>query len=579
MTEFSVSFGEMIDEKAFKAAKGEGPANLLFVNARIVDVFSGEVRVGELAVTNGVITGFGAREAKEVVDLDGKYLVPGLIDTHVHIESSQVSPAEFSRAVLPHGTTCVIADPHEIANVLGLEGIRYMLRATEKLPLRVFFMAPSCVPASPLENAGAILSAADIKEVLSWDRVLGLGEMMNFPGVLSRDPEVWEKLAAAEGKPIDGHAPGLSGRDLWAYVLAGPHTDHECTSLEEGREKLRAGMHILIREGTTARNLSALLPLLSAYTAPFVHLCTDDRHPETLRSEGHMDDVVRKAIAGGADPLVAIASATIHAARAFGLVDLGALAPGYRADLLVLSDLERFQVEQVYVGGRLVAEGGRCVAEIPDIGAGDVKSTVVVDVDSLSFAIPAEGKRARVIGVVPGQVVTEGLFLEPKVVGGEVVADSERDILKLAVVERHRGTGNVGLGLVRGFGLKRGALASTVAHDSHNIVVVGASDGDMRAAVARLAELGGGQVVVADGEVLAELPLPIAGLMSDLPLEEVVRRGRELVRAARELGCSLPDPFMALSFLALPVIPELKLTDLGLVDVEGFQVVPLFVAD
>lgn len=567
----------MIGDRLFGAAKGDEPADLLLRGARIVDVISGEIRQGDLAVAGGYIVGFGARKAEEIIDLKGKYLVPGLIDAHVHIESSQLSPAEFARAVLPHGTTCVIADPHEIANVLGLRGIRYMLRATESLPLRVFFMAPSCVPSSPLENAGAMLSAEEIKEVLSWDRVLGLGEVMNFPGVLSRDPEVWAKLEAAHGKPIDGHAPGLSGYELWAYRLAGPRTEHECTLLREAREKLRAGMHILIREGTTARNLSALIPLLSAHTAPFVHFCTDDRHPETLHTEGHMDDVLRKAIAGGTDPLVAIAAATIHAARAYGLVDLGALAPGFRADFLVVSDLEQFEVERVYVGGELVAEGGRCLAECPDIPAGDVRGTVDVDTGALSFRIPAEGKKARVIGVVPGQVVTEGLILEPKEVGGEVVADPERDILKLAVVERHRGTGNVGLGLVRGFGLKRGALGSTVAHDSHNIVVVGTNDGDMRLAVARLVELGGGQVVIADGKVLAELPLPLGGLMSDLPLEEVVRRSGGLKKASRSLGCVLPDPFMQLSFLALPVIPKLKLTDLGLVDVERFELASLFV--
>ena len=567
----------MIGDRLFGAAKGDEPADLLLRGARIVDVILGEIRQGDLAVAGGYIVGFGARRAEEIIDLEGKYLVPGLIDAHVHIESSQLSPAEFARAVLPHGTTCVIADPHEIANVLGLRGIRYMLRATESLPLRVFFMAPSCVPSSPLENAGAMLSAEEIKEVLSWDRVLGLGEVMNFPGVLSRDPEVWAKLEAAHGKPIDGHAPGLSGYELWAYRLAGPRTEHECTLLREAREKLRAGMHILIREGTTARNLSALIPLLSAHTAPFVHFCTDDRHPETLHTEGHMDDVLRKAIAGGTDPLVAIAAATIHAARAYGLVDLGALAPGFRADFLVVSDLEQFEVERVYVGGELVAEGGRCLAECPDIPAGDVRGTVDVDTGALSFRIPAEGKKARVIGVVPGQVVTEGLILEPKEVGGEVVADPERDILKLAVVERHRGTGNVGLGLVRGFGLKRGALGSTVAHDSHNIVVVGTNDGDMRLAVARLVELGGGQVVIADGKVLAELPLPLGGLMSDLPLEEVVRRSGGLKKASRSLGCVLPDPFMQLSFLALPVIPKLKLTDLGLVDVERFELTSLFV--
>lgn len=564
-------------ERAFAVAKGEEPADLLLTNARIVDVISGEIIVGDLAVAEGLITGFGAREARETLDLEGKYLVPGLIDCHVHIESSQVSPREFARAVLPHGTTCVIADPHEIANVLGIEGIRYMLRETESLPLRVFFMAPSCVPASPLETAGAVLSSDDIKEILSWDRVLGLGEMMNFPGVLSRDPEVWKKLEAARGRPIDGHAPRLSGHKLWAYRLAGPHTEHECITLVEAREKLRAGMHILIREGTTARNLTALLPLLSAHTAPFVHFCTDDRHPETLLSEGHMDDVLRKAIAGGADPVVALAAATIHAARAFGLPDLGALVPGYRADFIVLSDLSRFEVERVFVGGKLVAEGGRCVAEFPDVTTRDIESTVNVDPERLSFSIPAEGKRARVIGVIPGQVVTEGLVLGLKVTDGEVVADPKRDILKIAVVERHHGTGNVGLGLVQGFGLKQGAFASTVAHDSHNIVVVGASDDDMRLAVARLVELGGGQVAVADGDILAELPLPIAGLISDLPLEEVVRRGEQLRKAARNLGCSLDDPFMQLSFLALPVIPELKLTDLGLVDVKEFKLVPLFV--
>ncbi len=567
----------MVSERAFAVAKGEEPADLLFVNARLVDVLSGEIRRGELAVAGGYIVGFGAREARRVVDLKGKYIAPGLIDAHVHIESSQVSPAEFARAVLPHGTTCVVADPHEIANVLGLKGIEYMLRATEALPLRIFFMAPSCVPASPLENSGAVLSADDVREVLSWDRVLGLGEMMNFPGVLARDPEVWGKLAAARGKPIDGHAPGLAGPELWAYALAGPRTDHECTTLEEAGEKLRAGMHILIREGTTARNLSALIPLLTASTAPFVHFCTDDRHPETLITEGHMDDVLRKAIAGGADPVVTIAAATVHAARCFGIPDLGALAPGFRADLLVLADLERMEVERVYVDGRLVAEGGRCVAEIPETESEDVTSTVVMDPDKLSFSIPARAGKVRAIGVIPGQVVTEELILEPKISGGEVVADTERDILKLAVVERHRGTGNVGLGLVHGFGLKRGALASTVAHDSHNLIVVGTDDADMRRAVEELARLGGGQVAVADGKVMAELPLPIAGLMSHLPLEEVARRGRELVRAARELGCTLPDPFMALSFLALPVIPKLKLTDLGLVDVERFQVLSLFV--
>ena len=562
--------------RLIQVAQGKAPADLLLKGAKVLDVFSGEFSRRDVAVADGWVVGYGAREAREVVDLSGKYLVPGFIDSHVHIESSQLSPAEFARAVLVRGTTCVIADPHEIANVLGLAGIRYMLAASEGLPLRVFFMAPSCVPATPLETAGAELSAREVAEVLSWDRVLGLGEMMNFPGAISGDPEVQAKVKAAAGRPIDGHGPGLSGPSLWAYVLAGPRTDHECTGFAEAQEKLSAGMHILIREGTTARNLSALLPLLSWRTAPFVHFCTDDRHPETLLAEGHMDDLLRKAISGGVPPEVAIASATIHTARAYGLAELGAVAPGYRADFLVLSDLESVNVERVYVDGMLVAEGGRLLVDLPGQDASEVQGTVRVDPEKLSFRIPAGQGKARVIGIVPGQVVTEELLLEPKVEAGEVVADLARDILKLGVVERHRGTGNVGLGLVKGFGLKRGALASTVAHDSHNIVVVGTRDEDMHAAVEALVRLGGGQVVVAGGEVLAELPLPIAGLMSDRPLEEVAQAARELSRAARELGCGLPDPFMTLSFLALPVIPKLKLTDQGLVDVDQFRHVPLF---
>jgi len=568
----------MVSEKVFLVALGKEPADLLLKNARLVDVISGEIRRGELAVAEGYVVGFGARKARQVVDLRGKYLAPGFIDTHVHLESSQVTPPEFARAVLPRGTTCLIADPHEIANVLGQEGIRYLLDATASLPLRCYFMAPACVPASPWETAGAELGAREIAEILRWERVLGLGEFMNFPGVLAREEVAWAKLKAAQNRPIDGHAPGLSGAELWAYVLAGPRTDHEATALEEAREKLACGVHVLIREGTTARNLLPLLPLLTPHTAPFVHFCTDDRHPETLLSEGHLDGMLRQAIARGVPPLVACAAATLHAARAFRLWDLGALAPGYRADFTVLSDLEQVRIEAVYVGGELVAREGECLVPLAAEEPAGLRATVRVNPEQLSFSIPARGKKARVIGVVPGQVFTRALLVSPKLQGGEVVADPARDLLKLAVVERHRGTGNVGLGLVQGFGLRAGALASTVAHDAHNLVVVGASDEDMRRAVAELVRLGGGQVVVAGGEVQAALPLPIAGLMSDRRLEEVARLGRELVRAAHGLGCILPDPFMTLSFLALPVIPALKLTDRGLVDVEAFQLVPLFVA-
>jgi adenine deaminase len=566
-----------MNERLMASARKKAPADLLLRDGWVIDLFSGAFFRGDVAVKDGVIVGFGASEAHEVVDLEGAFLIPGLIDAHMHIESSQLVPAEFARAVLPHGTTAVVADPHEIANVLGLTGIRYMLDATEELPLRVFLMAPSCVPATPLETSGASLSAAEIREVLCWERVIGLGEMMNFSGVIKADSQVHAKLNAARGRPIDGHAPGLSGPDLWAYTLSGPRTDHECTTLAEAQEKLRAGMHILIREGTTSRNLAPLIGLLTERNAPFVHFCTDDRHPETLLCEGHMDDLVRKAIASGIPPEVAIAAATIHTARAYGLPNLGAIAPGYKADLLVLSDLEELKVRKVYVDGKLVAEDGRCVIKLLSREAANVRGTMRVDLEGLSFHIPARGGAARAIGIIPDQVVTEERHVEPRVVDGEIVSDPRRDLLKLAVVERHQGTGNVGLGLVQGFGLKRGALASSVAHDSHNVVVVGTNDTDMHAAVASLVEMGGGQVAVENGQILAALPLPIAGLISDRPLAEVAERARQLDRAARSLGCVLPAAFMTLSFLALPVIPSLKLTDRGLVDVGRFEIVPLFV--
>lgn len=566
------------DIRTVRVALGSEPADLLIQNARVLDVFSGSFFDGDVAVADGIITGFAAVDAAEKVDVRGAWIIPGLIDAHVHIESSQLSPVEFARAVLPHGTTAVIADPHEIANVFGVAGIEYMLESARDLPLRVFMMAPSCVPATHLETSGAEIAAPAIARILALPGVIGLGEVMNFPGVVNADTGMMDKLSAAAGRPIDGHAPGLSGPALWAYALSGPASDHECTDLDEAREKLRAGMHILIREGTTARNLAALLPLLSPTTAPFVHFCTDDCHPETLEVDGHIDGIVAKAIAAGVPPELAVSAATIHAARAYGLDRLGAIAPGYRADIVVLSNLERMKVSKVYAAGRLVAVDGVCVAELAaSEKIEDVRGSMHVNVEQLSFDIPAEPGDARVIDVIRDQVVTGGVRLAPKVEDGLVVSDPVHDILKLAVVERHSRTGNVGLGLVRGFELQRGALASSVAHDSHNIVVVGASDSDMRAAVAALVEMGGGQVVVDCGRVVASLPLPIAGLMSERPLAEVAACGRELDTAARGLGCSLPAPFMILSFLALPVIPALKLTDRGLVDVDKFEIVPLFV--
>ncbi len=556
-------------------ARGEQPVDLLLADARLVNVLSGEIHQADVAIHDGRVVGFGAYQARQVVDLGGRYLCPGFIDAHVHLESSMVQPAEFARAVMPHGTTAVICDPHEIANVLGVEGVHYILKASRRLYLSVYVMAPSCVPATAMETSGAELGAAEIAKLLRAGRVLGLAEMMNYPGVLYRVPEVLAKLDAAAGRPIDGHAPGLSGKDLNAYVAAGIHSDHECTDPDEAREKLRLGMHIFIREGTTARNLRALLPLVTPANARFCHFCTDDRHPETLLSEGHVDDLVRKAIAWGLDPVLAIQMATLNTAQYFGLSDKGAVAPGCAADLVVLDDLATVRVAQVYAAGQRVAEEGYFLPVTSGTRV-PLRPSVHVDASAVDLTIPAGEGPARVIGAIPGQVVTEHLRMKPAIHEGRVVADPDRDLLKMAVVERHRGTGNVGLGLVKGIGLRRGAIASSVAHDSHNLVVIGANDDDMRAAIAAIAQMEGGQVAVVDGQVCAACPLPIAGLMSDRPLEEVSALGAALTQAAHALGCTLPDPLMTMSFLALPVIPALKLTDKGLVDVNTFAVVPLF---
>jgi adenine deaminase len=563
-------------ETLIAVARGEEPVDLLLKGAQLVNVLAGEIHPADIAIHGGRVVGFGEYQAREVVQLGGRFVCPGFMDAHVHLESSMVQPSEFARAVVPRGTTAVVCDPHEIANVLGLEGVRYMLDASEGLSLHVYVMAPSCVPATHMESAGAELTAADIAQLLAHERVLGLAEMMNFPGVLFRVPKVLEKLEIAGDRPVDGHAPGLSGLDLNAYVAAGVRSDHECTDLEEAREKLRRGMHIMIREGTTARNLHSLLPLVTPLNARLCHFCTDDRHPETLLREGHIDDLVRKAIAWGLDPVIAIQVATVNTAEYFRLRNVGAVAPGYRADLLVLDDLETVQVAQVYAAGELVADGGEFLVPPADVPHVPIRSSVRVDAAALDLTIPAGEGLARVIGAIPEQVVTDALRLEPTTEDGHVVSDPSRDLLKMAVVERHHGTGRVGLGLVTGVGLQRGAIASSVAHDSHNIVVIGANDADMRAAVAAIVDMGGGQVAVSGGLVQAACPLPIAGLMSDRPLEEVHDQVGSLTQAAHDLGCVLPDPLMTLSFLALPVIPALKLTDQGLVDVIKFELVPLF---
>jgi adenine deaminase len=562
------------------AARGEVPADLLLANARMVNVFSGEILQGNIAVAGGRIAGIGDYPAQEVVDLEGRIVAPGFIDAHLHIESAMVTVSEFAKAVLPRGTTTVVADPHEIANVAGAAGIRYMLASAEAQPLNVYYTLPSCVPATDLETAGARLSARDLADFMGHERVVALAEMMNFPGVIYRDPEVLAKieLAARHRKPVDGHAPALSGRDLNAYVASGVSSDHECTSFREALEKLRCGMHIMIREGTAARNLDDLLPLVSQGGSERMMWCTDDRHPHDLMEKGHVDHILRRAIGAGVDPVTAIRMATIHPARYFGLSHrIGAIAPGLRADLVVLSDLNALRIDAVYAGGRLAARDGELVPEtvFPQAPAGP--PAMAAGIGNLDFKIQAEGSRIRVIEVQPDQIITAAGIENALIRGDEVVADPDLDLLKICVVECHLGTGNVGKAFVRGFGLKAGAIASSVAHDSHNLILVGTSDADMVTAAERVIRMGGGLAVSCDGRILADLALPVAGLMSDAPLAVVRERLDGLIESARSLGCPLSDPFMSLSFLALPVIPELKITDRGLVDVAAFRQVPLFV--
>jgi adenine deaminase len=551
-------------------ARGDEPADLVVRGGRVLSVFTREWLETDIAVADGYVAGLGDYRGDEELDASGRWVVPGLVDAHMHLESSKLLVDEFARLVLPLGTTTVVADPHEIANVLGTDGVHWLLDACGDLPLDVFFMASSCVPASSFESPRRALSTGDLEGLLRRRRVIGLAEMMNFPGVVAGEESELAKLALDGASHVDGHAPGVLGRELNAYAAAGIRSDHEANTAEEGRQRLRAGMWLLIREASAARNLEALLPLVREFGPSRIAFCTDDREPEHIADDGHLNSMVRDAVAFGIAPEDALVMGSYHPALWHGLGELGAIAPGYQADLLLLPDLERFESELVLKRGRPVDE--IIHPEVPDW----VKQTVRIRPLAVrDFALAWESGEARVIGVLPDQIVTEALVDEPKVVEGRVVADPERDLAKIAVVERHLATGRVGLGLVRGFGLRAGALASTIAHDAHNIVVVGMSDADMHHAVLRLAELGGGIVVVAEGTVKAVLPLPVAGLLSDRPLREVVDATRACVEAARELGCELPSPFQSLSFLALSVIPSLKITDRGLVDVDRFQLVPL----
>ncbi len=570
---------ERIDrlKQLIQVARGERAPDLVIKGGRVLNLFTGEIIRADVALCNGRIAGVGSYDSPAAIDAGGDFISPGFMDAHMHLESTLLAPCELARAVLAHGTTAIMADPHEIANCMGADGIRFMLEASAGLPVDIYFLLPSCVPATGLETSGASLSAAELKPFLRKRRVLGLAEMMNYPGVLAGSAPILEKLGAFGGRTCDGHAPLLTGRDLNAYIAAGIRSDHECTGQEEAREKLRLGMHIMIRQGTQAKNLKELIPLVNAANNRRFSLVTDDLHPHDLLAKGHLDHLVDMAVGEGMEPLEAIRMVTLNTAEYFGLRDVGAVAPGYRADLLILPSLAPVRVRSVIKDGRVVYDKGAVTGrEGASAGYGRKCAMNVRPFSPEALRVPCGGERIRVIGLIPDQILTRGLLCEPTVRDGAVVSDPVRDILKLAVVERHRATGRIGVGFVQGFGLREGALASSVAHDSHNIIAVGCDDGDLYRAVKTVEEMGGGLAAVLHGECMAKLPLPLAGLMSDRPLAEVARGWQELRRASRAFGSLPEEPFMVLSFLALPVIPDLKLTDRGLVDVSLFQHVPLF---
>lgn len=569
-------------------ARGAAPADLVLRHARLVNVFSDAIEETDIVIAGDNVVGFGdGYQAREVHDLDGAFVAPGLLDAHVHIESSLCTVPEFTRAVVPRGTTTVVTDPHEIANVLGLDGIRYMLETAKYGPLTVYVNVPSCVPATHMETTGAHLEAEDIADLRHNPWVLGLAEVMNYPGVINGDEGVLAKLAAFHGRPVDGHAPGVHGPQLNAYVSAGIGSDHECTTVAEAMEKLRRGMVVFIREATNAHNLHTLLPLITPATSRRICFCTDDRQPADLLDLGGIDYMVRTAMQGGIPPVTAIQMATLNPSEWFGLRDRGAVAPGRVADLIVFESLADFRVKRVYRAGQVVAEDGRLLpwptsarasaSSVEPQRQPRVRSSMNVDWDSLDFAIPAAGRALRVIGAIEDQLITEHLIEPPTLRDGLAVADPARDLLKMAVVERHQNSGHVGKGFIKRFGLTRGALAGTVAHDHHNLVVIGADDRSMMTGARAVGAMRGGLVVAEGDQVLAQLPLPVAGLMSDQPIEAVRSGYDDLLSAAHALGATMHDPFMAMSFSALEVIPHLKLTDLGLVDVDQFKLVPLWV--
>jgi len=558
------------------AARGEIRVDLVLKNAKVVDVASHSVFRSDVAIAQGIIVGLGDYDGREEIDLKGRYLAPGFIEGHIHLESSKLVPDEFCRLVIGKGTTTVVCDPHEIANVHGVDGIKYILEAGKYLPINIFVMAPSSVPATGLETSGAEIKADIIKELNKRKRVIGLAEMMDYAGVIAQEREILEKIKIAKAHRVDGHAPGLTGKDLCAYIAAGIYSDHECTTKEEAAEKLRAGMYIMARESSSAKNLEQLLTMVSKENSRRIILVRDDIDPRDLAGEGDLNYLLKRAVQLGIDPVTAVQMATINPADYFKFDKLGLIAPGYQADLVVLSDLIDFQAEMVIKNGQLCAEGGK-LNEVKKAKYNKLPfDSINIKMSSLiKLKVVAHGHGLRVIEVIPGQIITRKQILKPKTIDGEVVADIERDILKIAVVERHHASGNIGVGFIRGIGLKSGAIASSIAHDSHNVIVVGTNDSDMAKAVTEIKNMRGGQVVLSSGVVLSSMALPIAGLLSDKSANEVIEEDAGVIKSARDLGSELVNPFFTLSFLALPVIPSLKITDKGLVDVDNNTIVPL----
>lgn len=568
---------EMLEKRIDVAAK-RVPADLVIKNGKVVNVFTKEIITEDIAIVDGYIVGTGTFEGYETVDASGKFVVPGFIDGHVHIESSMVIPSEFSNVVLPHGVTTVVADPHEIANVSGTAGIDFMLEASEGIPLEVLLMLPSCVPATPFENSGATLEHLDLEPYYSHPRVIGLGEVMDYPSVLYKDDKMLDKIvdASAKEKCIDGHASGIDAGGINVYMASGIRTDHECVTAEEALVRMRKGMYVMLREGSAAKDLVTLLKAVNEQNARRCLFVTDDKHLDEIIDEGSIDFNVKTAIREGVDPLTAVQMATLNAAECFGLKTKGAIGPGYEADLVLLNDLEKVDIERVYKGGRLVAKNGDVIRPAkpsvtpPSIITGSINISPV-SLEDLKVKM-SEGNMANIIEIRPKMIVTRHLVEEVDVIDGHFQPSVEKDQLKIAVIERHYRTGNIGLGVIKGLGIKNGAIASTVAHDSHNIVAAGTNDEDLLKAIQMTADMKGGLAVVEGGNLIASLPLPVSGLMSDMEYRVINERIHELNGALKKIGCSMEfNPFITLAFLALPVIPELKLTDNGLFDVKTFQ--------